>query len=170
MFINFTASLFHYSNSRCIRASGVGQSCLVSPRRLQQNISKPAGFGPAVLWYFKYCQYYKYCTYSKYSRYFNSSLPSAVVWYCTAEEFQLSGPTTAAWALPSLPTAALQWPPLDIREGQPTESWPFGRNNWAVRQLTNQYLISRQFLLRTPKTCLWDSWAEEEMQSTKNVS
>ena len=88
------------------------------------SISDPACFGPAPLWHFKYCKKCKYCTY------FNSRLPwPAVLWYCSiAEEFQLGCPTTVAWALPSLPTAALQWPPLDIREGQPTESWPFGRD------------------------------------------
>ena len=91
------------------------------------SISDPACFGPAPLWHFKYCKYCKKC---KYCTYFNSRLPwPAVLWYCSiAEEFQLGCPTTVAWALPSLPTAALQWPPLDIREGQPTESWPFGRD------------------------------------------
>ena len=82
------------------------------------SISNPACFSLAVLWYFKYFKYYTY---------FNSSLPwPALLWYCSiAEEFQLGCPTTVAW---TLPTTALQWPPLDIREGQATESWPFGRD------------------------------------------
>ena len=126
------------------------------------SISNPACFGPAVLWYFKYFKYYTY---------FNSSLPwPAVLWYCSiAEEFQLGCPTTVAWALPSLPTAALQWPPLDIREGQPTKSWPFGRNNWlAVRQLTN-HLTTKKARVNYKMQMTFVFWGLDNVELTSKL-